>query len=79
MLTFTSPFKLKCVKFIHRLIVPNRCSASVFLNLNFPGCYFIRSAIASIKASWSSRVMLRLPLFRVHWDLSGHVLQPFAR
>jgi hypothetical protein len=34
------------------LIVPKGCSASCFLNANFSGCAFIRSAICSINASF---------------------------
>ena len=60
-------------------MVPNGCSASVFLNLNFAGGCFIRAAIASIKCSFASRVMVRLAWFRVHRLFNAHVLQPLAR
>ena len=55
--TFASPFKLKCVNPIHRLIVPYGCSANCFRSLNFAGCCRIRSAICSIRCSFPSRTM----------------------
>jgi hypothetical protein len=61
-----------------RRVVPKGCSAKVFRNLNFSGCAFIRAAIASINPSFSSRVILRLLLFRVHCFFNAHPAQPFA-
>ena len=44
-----------------------------------PGCACIRAAIASINASCSSRVIVRLALFRVHCFFNAQPLQPLAR
>jgi hypothetical protein len=48
-------------------------------NLNFQGCAAIRAAIASINPSFSSRVIVRLALFRVHCGFNAQPLQPLAR
>src|SRR5215469_13650982 len=54
-------------------------ASSAFLSLNFPGSRLIRSAIASIKCSLASRVIVQLALLRAQWLLSTRSRQSCAQ